>query len=113
MIDGVEVIPLKQICDERGRVMHMMRCDSPYFEKFGEIYFSNVFPGAIKGWHKHSKMGLNYAVVRGMIKLVLYDDREGSKTKGELNEFFLGENNYCLVKIPRMIWNGFKGYGTC
>ena len=27
-------------------------------------------------------------------------------------ELFLGENNYCLVKIPPMVWNGFKGIGT-
>ncbi|MFH2106768.1 MAG: dTDP-4-dehydrorhamnose 3,5-epimerase family protein [Candidatus Micrarchaeota archaeon] len=112
MIDGVEVIPLKQICDERGKIMQMMRSDSPNFEKFGEIYFSVVNPTAIKGWHIHKKMTLNYAVVKGMIKLVLYDDRKGSKTKGELMELFIGESNYCLVKIPPMVWNGFKGIGT-
>lgn len=112
MIDGVEVIPLKQICDERGKIMHMLRSDSPHFRKFGEIYFSTVNPGAIKGWHIHKKMELNYAVVSGMIKLVLYDDRPKSKTKGELMELFIGQDNYCLVKIPPMVWNGFKGIGT-
>lgn len=112
MIDGVEIIPLKQICDERGKIMHMMRNDSSYFKKFGEIYFSTVYPGVIKGWHIHKKMELNYAVVSGMIKLVLYDDRSKSKTKGELMELFVGEDNYCLVKIPPFVWNGFKGIGT-
>jgi len=112
MIEGVEIIPLKQICDERGRIMHMVRADSPYFRKFGEIYFSTVYSGAIKGWHIHKKMELNYAVVRGMVKLVLYDDRKSSKTKGELQELFIGEKNYCLVKIPPMVWNGFKGIGA-
>ncbi|HID72305.1 TPA: dTDP-4-dehydrorhamnose 3,5-epimerase [Candidatus Micrarchaeota archaeon] len=111
-IEGVEVIPLKQIADERGKIMHMMRSDSPYFEKFGEIYFSTVNPGVVKGWHIHKEMELNYAVVSGMIKLVLYDDREGSGTKGELMEIFMGEDNYCLVKIPPLVWNGFKGVGT-
>ena len=111
MIEGVEVIPLKQIPDERGKIMHMMRNDSPYFDKFGEIYFSTVNPGVIKGWHIHKKMTLNYAVVFGMIKLVLYDDRKGSKTKGEVMEIFMGPDNYCLVKIPPMVWNGFKGVG--
>ena len=112
MIDGVEVITLKQICDERGRVMHMLRNDAPHFDKFGEIYFSTVYPGVVKAWHIHKKMTLNYAAIKGMIKLVLYDDRKGSKTKGELMELFVGENNYCLVKIPAMVWNGFKGIGT-
>lgn len=112
MIDGVLIKPLKKIPDERGTIMHMMRCDDPDFEKFGEIYFSTVYPGVIKGWHIHKEMTLNYAVIYGMIKLVLYDEREGSPTKGEIQEIFLGWDNYCLVKIPPMIWNGFKGIGT-
>ncbi|MEK6979624.1 MAG: dTDP-4-dehydrorhamnose 3,5-epimerase family protein [Candidatus Micrarchaeota archaeon] len=112
MIDGVKIILLKQIPDERGKIMHMLRCDDPHFEKFGEIYFSVVYPNVVKGWHIHKKMTLNYAVVSGTIKLVLYDDREGSKTKGELMELNIGDGNYCLVKIPPMVWNGFKGTGT-
>ena len=112
MIDGVFVKSLKQIADERGKVMHMLREDDPHFEEFGEIYFSVVYPGVVKGWHLHRMMTLNYAVVSGMIKLVLYDDRKGSPTKGEIQELFVGENNYVLVKIPPGIWNGFKGLST-
>ncbi|MCX8175581.1 MAG: dTDP-4-dehydrorhamnose 3,5-epimerase family protein [Candidatus Micrarchaeota archaeon] len=112
MIEGVQVIPLKKICDERGKIMHMMRCDDAHFTKFGEIYFSTAYPGVIKGWHYHKKMTLNYCVLRGMIKLVLYDSRPKSKTKGELMELFIGEDNYCLVKIPPQIWNGYKCIGT-
>ncbi len=109
MIEGVEVINLKKIPDERGKIMHMLRCDDKHFESFGEIYFSEVYPGVVKGWHLHKKMTLNYAVPVGMIKLVLYDDRPNSSTKGEVMELFVGENNYCLVKIPFGVWNGFKG----
>jgi dTDP-4-dehydrorhamnose 3,5-epimerase len=112
MIDGVVVTPLRQIPDERGKIMHMMRSDDPQFERFGEIYFSMVYPGAIKAWHLHQKMTLNYAVVTGMVKLVLYDSRTSSPTKGEIQEFFLGEQNYVRVKIPPGIYNGFKGVGT-
>ncbi len=112
MIKDVKITPLKQIIDERGKVMHMIRNDSEVFRGFGEIYFSCVYPGVIKGWHIHKKMILNYAVPYGHIKLVLYDDREKSPTKGELQEIFLGPDNYCLVTIPQMVWNGFKGIGT-
>ena len=111
MIDGVKIKPLKKIADERGMVMHMLRCDDPDFEKFGEIYFSVVYPEVVKGWHNHKEMTLNYAAVSGMIKLVLYDERETSPTKGELQEIFMGEDNYVLVKIPPRVWNGFKGMG--
>jgi dTDP-4-dehydrorhamnose 3,5-epimerase len=112
MIDGVRIHQLRKIPDERGCIMHMLRSDAPHFEGFGEIYFSAVYPGAIKAWHLHTRMALNYAVVTGMIKLALYDDREGSATRGEVMELFLGDQNYSLVQIPPLIWNGFKGYGT-
>ena len=112
MIDGVRVTPLKQILDERGKVMHMLRRDSEGFQGFGEIYFSCVYPGAIKGWHLHKKMILNYTVPHGHIKFVLYDDREGSPTQGKVQEIFMGPDNYCLVTVPPRIWNGFKGIGT-
>ena len=111
MIDGVLVHPLRQIPDERGKIMHMLRADDPHFEAFGEVYFSVAYPGAIKGWHLHSRQVQNYAVVSGMIKLVLYDVREGSSTYKELQELFTGEDNYCLVRIPAGVYNGFKAYG--
>ncbi len=112
MIQGVQINLLRQIPDERGKVMHMLRCDDPWFEKFGEIYFSVVYPGVVKGWHLHKRMTLNYGVVSGMIKIVLYDDREDSPTRGELQEIFTGEDNYALVTIPPRVWNGFKGIGV-
>ena len=112
MISGVTITPLRQIFDERGKVMHMMREDSPIFQRFGEIYFSCTHPGAIKAWHLHKKMTLNYAVIYGELKFVLYDDRVDSPTRGVLQEIFLSPENYCLVTVPPLIWNGFKGIGT-
>jgi len=112
VIDGIIITPLKQVVDERGKVMHMLRSDAQHFSSFGEIYFSLVHPGAIKGWHCHSRMTLNYAVPQGTIKFVLFDDRHASRTKGMFQEVFLGPDHYCLVTVPPMIWNGFKGIGT-
>ena len=112
MIDGVQIHPLRQIPDERGKIMHMLKATDPHFERFGEIYFSVVYPGVIKAWHRHSRMTLNYAVVSGMIKLVLHDDRPESPSHSQVQEIFMGEANYCLVRIPPMVWNGFKGIGT-
>ena len=111
MIEGVITTPLKQIPDDRGMVMHMLRKDSKNFSKFGEIYFSTVYPDKVKGWHLHKKMTLNYAVIFGEIKLVLYDVRPNSKTKGEIQEFFLSPKNYKLITVPPLIWNGFMGMG--
>lgn len=112
MIEGVKINPLAIIPDERGMILKMLSCDDPGFRNFGEIYFSMIYPGVVKGWHIHKKMTLNYAVVSGFIKLVLYDDRENSPTKREIQEIFLGRENYKLVTIPPLVWNGFKGIGT-
>jgi dTDP-4-dehydrorhamnose 3,5-epimerase len=87
----------------------MLRCTDPHFIDFGEIYFSTIYPGIVKGWHKHREMTLNYACIFGRIKVVLYDDREGSPTNGTLMEVFLGPDHYSLVIIPPELWNGFKG----
>jgi dTDP-4-dehydrorhamnose 3,5-epimerase len=112
MIDGVRVVPLRQIPDERGKVMHMLRADDPHFEQFGEVYFSTVYAGVVKGWHLHERMTINYAVPVGSIKLVVYDDREGSSTRGATQEIFVGDANYVLVTIPPHLWNGFKGISS-
>jgi dTDP-4-dehydrorhamnose 3,5-epimerase len=109
VIEGVKVVPLRQIPDERGTVMHMLKRTDPHFIQFGEIYFTTVHPGVVKGWHKHQRMTLNYACVYGRIKLVLYDDREGSATRGDVMELFLGPDDYQLVQIPTNVWNSFKG----
>jgi len=111
MIEGIIITPLRQIIDERGKIMHMLKATDPHFMKFGEIYFSCAWPGTIKAWHVHQTMTINNAVIQGHAKLVMYDLRDNSSTKGSLQEIFLGENNYCLVTIPPGIANGYKAYG--
>jgi dTDP-4-dehydrorhamnose 3,5-epimerase len=108
-IEGLQVVPLKRIPDERGTIFHMLKRTDPHFVEFGEIYFSSVFRGVVKGWHRHREMTLNYACVFGRVKVVIYDDRAGSSTRGELVEVVLGPDNHSLVIIPPGLWNGFKG----
>ena len=109
LIHGVTVKPLKVIADERGYLMEMLRADDPFFQSFGQVYCSVAYPGVVKGWHLHRNMTLSYACVYGRIKLAVYDDREGSSTRKELMEIFLGPDDYSLVVIPPGLWNGFKG----
>ena len=106
-IEDVKIIKKNQIIDDRGKILHMLRCDDSNFTKFGEVYFSFVNPKKIKAWHYHKLMTLNYVAVKGSIKLVLYDDRSSSKTKGVIQEIIISENNHCLISIPPKIWNGF------
>lgn len=111
MIEGVTVVPLPPLRDDRGAIFHLLRADDPAFERFGEIYFSLVHPGWVKGWHRHTRMTLNYAVPIGRIRLVLYDERAGSPTRGEVQEIELGADRYARVRVPPGVWNGFLGLG--
>ena len=109
MIHDVKITPLKIISDNRGKVIHMLRTDSQVFEKFGEIYFSTIYHQSIKGWHLHKESTLNYVCIKGKVKLVLFDNRKESSTKGVYQELILSPEDYFLVTIPPNIWNGFKG----
>ena len=106
-IDGVKIFKKSVITDDRGKILHMLKKNDISFRKFGEIYFSYVFPFKVKAWHLHKKMTLNYVAVYGKIKLVMYDDREKSKSRGIIEEFFLSNEEHCLITIPPMVWNGF------
>jgi dTDP-4-dehydrorhamnose 3,5-epimerase len=108
MIEGVKVKKLKVIPDERGRLMEMFRCDDEFFVKFGQVYLSTTYPGVVKGWHYHKLQADNVVCVKGMLKLVLYDGRENSATKGKVDEFFLGEHNPLLVQVPKGVYHGWK-----
>jgi len=111
LIEGVKTKKLRVIPDERGRLMEILRSDDPLFEKFGQVYITTAYPGVVKGWHYHKKQTDNFAVVKGMAKLVLYDPREESSTRGIVNEFFLGDHNPELVQIPPLVYHGFKCTG--
>ncbi len=111
LIHGVKVKKLRVIPDERGRLMEMLRADDDFFIKFGQVYMTTVYPGVVKAWHYHRIQYDNFCVVKGMVKLALYDDREGSPTRGKVNEFFMGEYNPILVHIPPLVYHGFKGIG--
>jgi len=106
-IHDVKLFSLRRIPDERGCVLHMLKSTDPYFSRFGEIYFSMAFPGAIKAWHLHKKMTIRYAVPVGNIKLVCYDPRKDSPTFGAIQEIFTGESHYQLVLVPPGVVNGF------
>ncbi|MBN2620771.1 dTDP-4-dehydrorhamnose 3,5-epimerase family protein [candidate division WOR-3 bacterium] len=108
LIDGVLVKTLKVIPDERGRLMEILRADDKQFEKFGQVYMTTAYPGVVKAWHSHKLQDDNMTVLKGMVKIVLYDDRATSPTKGNINEFFLGDHTRALLHIPKLVWHGFK-----
>ena len=111
-IEGVIIQPLKIIADELGAVLHMLRNDDPVFEKFGEVYFSEIKPGSVKAWKRNKNQTQNLAVPSGEIDLVIYDDRQDSTTRDSLFNCTLGRpDHYSLIRIPPLLWYGFRGRG--
>jgi dTDP-4-dehydrorhamnose 3,5-epimerase len=112
LIDGVSVKKLAPLADERGRVMEILRSDDDIYRGFGQVYMTTAYPGVVKAWHYHKRQTDYFCCIKGMMKLVLYDKRDGSPTHGLLNQFFLGEHNNVLVVIPPHVHHGFKCIGT-
>jgi dTDP-4-dehydrorhamnose 3,5-epimerase len=92
--------------------MELLRSDDQeFFMQFGQVYMTTAYPGVVKAWHYHKRQTDNFAVVHGMMKVVLYDNRADSPTHGEVNEFFMGMHNPVLLQIPPLVLHGFKCIG--
>lgn len=107
MIEGVKIKKLRVIPDERGRLMEILRSDDDLFVRFGQVYVTTTYPGVVKAWHLHKKQTDNVACVQGMIKLALYDPREGSSTFNQVDQFYLGVHQPLMVQIPKDIYHGW------
>ena len=107
-IHGVWTKDLKVIPDERGRLMEILCADDEGFDRFGQVYLSTTYPGVVKGWHLHKVQDDFFACVRGMVKLVIYDAREDSPTHGMVKEYYIGDHNPQLVKVPAGTYHGWK-----
>ena len=65
----------------------------------------------VKAWYYDKHQTDNFTCLKGMMKVALFDAREDSQTYQEINEFFVGEKNPLLIKVPPMIYHGFKALG--
>ncbi|MHC4941513.1 MAG: polysaccharide biosynthesis C-terminal domain-containing protein [Planctomycetota bacterium] len=106
MIDGVMIRDLVVHADEHGFLYEILREDWPEFENFGQAYLTVTYPGVIKGWHYHDLQSDHFCVIKGMAKIVLYDDREGSPTRYELMEISMGEFRQKLLVFPPKVLHG-------
>lgn len=113
MIEGVNVKKLKLLPDDRGRLMEILRADDKFFKKFGQVYMTTAFPGVVKAWHYHKLQEDNFTCVHGKMRLALYDSRDSSSTRGEVNEFIISLDDPMLVTIPKDVYHGFKCVSEC
>jgi len=109
-IEGVQVKELIIHKDERGFFSEILRCTEDICqEDLAQVSFSRVFAGIAKAWHLHKKQTDWMCVLRGDIKLVLYDTRKESKTYKKIIEILIGEiHGFKLVKVPPGVAHGYK-----
>jgi len=113
MIEGVEIKDLATHPDERGFFREIIRKTDGFFQEgFGQLSHSCMYPGAAKAWHIHQLQIDWWYVPIGNLKLVLFDKRPASRTAGELQTIFMGENYPAkVVKIPPGVAHGCKALG--
>jgi len=116
MISGVNVKDCKWIVDDRGQLTELLRVDDEMFRGFGQVYITtcdvSTYKPIIKAWHYHEKQYDNFTVIRGKLKLVLYDDRDKSPTQNDFSEFILDTNQPRVIQIPPLVWHGFMALGN-
>ena len=102
-VNDIKVVELDKIPVRGGDVYHAMKAGDVGFQGFGEVYFSFVDMGIIKGWKRHLKMHLNLVAPVGSVKFIFLDDY------GNTREEVIGKNRYARLFIPPGIWFAFKG----
>jgi dTDP-4-dehydrorhamnose 3,5-epimerase len=112
MIDGSHVLPLTVHPDERGHLFEILRSDDPRFMQFGQVYVTTAHPGVVKAWHCHRLQTDFFCLIHGRARFALYDAREDSPTKGEINEYMCDGEAPQRIIIPAGVYHGFKNEGV-
>ena len=111
MINGINVIPIKRYNDDRGYFAELFR-DDKIIDKLVQFNMSHTYPNMIRAWHRHLRGQVDYFLcVNGCLKICAYDDRENSASNGDLNEFVVRGDSLQIIRIPGILWHGFKVVG--
>lgn len=112
-ITGVTLHPLRQISVPKGDLWHAFKKSDEGYCGFGEAYFTQIAPHAVKGWKRHNRCTLNLVVIVGAVKFVIYDDRTDSPTFGCFQEVTLSPtSNYQRLTVAPGLWMAFAGADT-
>ena len=115
-MEGIKVFELNRIVDERGSFTEIMRNDWTELFGDGKIQQSNLsinYPGMIRAWHRHARGQIDYyVVVKGTVKICVYDNDKNSKTLGNLTEIISSDQKLQVVRVPGHYWHGIKTLGN-
>ena len=112
MIEGVILRTLAPQADERGEICEVFNpAWGVHPAPLVYVYQATVRPGYVKGWIVQRHQDDRLFVSIGRIRIVLYDDRADSPTRGMLNSFTVTERNRALVVIPRGVFHAVQNVG--
>lgn len=115
MLTGIKILDVKPHYDERGHFSELLRVDWKEFfesESILQISLSYSYPGVVRAWHHHSRGQVDYfIVIEGTMKVCAYDDREGSPTRGQMDEIVVSGEKPQVVRVPGYYWHGTKTLG--
>ena len=109
-IEGVCVRPAITHPDERGSVCEIVSegwDDNPIVH----VYEITIRPGVVKGWVKHELQDDRLFTAAGSMRIVLYDDREGSPTRGLVTQNCFDDHSRALLTIPAGVWHAVENVG--
>ena len=102
MLKKIKKIPLKVVKNNSGDIIKYIEKKNPNFKKFGEVYFSQIKKGYVKGWNLHKKTCCLITVPFGSVNFV-FKDYKMKKSK----QLLINDKNPCLLVIPPKIWFKF------
>lgn len=74
-----------------------------------ECYLTAALPGAFKGYHLHRVRAARYVAVKGKMRIICYEQKEGKWVKFE---FVLSADNAQRLFIPKNVATGLENIGT-
>ncbi len=113
LIDGVQFRPCRPVPHEDGHLMEIARAS---WEILGgplvQVHLTTTFAGRVRAWGVHTENTDRLFIAAGLVKIVVYDGRKDSPTRGRLNEFTLSDRNPGLLIVPPNLYHGWKNIGT-
>ena len=113
LIEGVSRHEMPNIVTRNGITTEIYRPEWPVGpDQIRHMIHVVLRPGSISAWHMHEKQQDTFFVNQGSIKLVLFDDRKDSPTRGELNVFHLSRYRPVVITVAPGIWHGLQNLET-
>ncbi|WP_457936358.1 dTDP-4-dehydrorhamnose 3,5-epimerase family protein [Mesorhizobium sp. 10J20-29] len=112
-IEGVVFRPVRPVPHEDGHVAEVARQDwEEITAPIVQVHTTTTYAGRIRAWGLHQVSTDRLFVVSGLVKIVVFDGRNGSPTQGRINEFTVSEKNPGLLTIAPNLYHGWKNIGV-